>query len=100
MAPGKPVAETRSLGKKTFDGVAAVGERRAYTLPGKDGRIRIKSEQWFSPELGVVVMNALSVWVNPKASMKMTYRLQITRGEPDPTLFRVPEDYMVREMDR
>jgi hypothetical protein len=99
-APGKPVAETRLLGKRTFDGISAVGERRAYTLPGKDAQIRIESEQWFSPELDVVVMNALSVWVNPKANMKVTYRLQITRGEPDPTLFRVPEDYMARDMDR
>ena len=45
-------------------------------------------------------MNAISVWVSPKANMKVTYRLQITRGEPDPVLFRVPEDYTAREMDR
>jgi hypothetical protein len=98
--PGKPVAETRPLGKKSFDGVSAVGERRTYTVPGKDAQIRIESEQWFSPELGVVVMNAMNVWVSPKANMKVTYRLQITRGEPDPAQLRVPEDYTAREMDR
>jgi hypothetical protein len=99
-APGKPVAETRPLGKKTFDGVSAVGERRKYTVPGKDAQIRIESEQWFSPELGVVVMNAMSVWVSPKANMKVTYRLQIIRGEPDPAQLRVPEGYTAREIDR
>jgi hypothetical protein len=99
-APGKPVAKTRPLGKKTFDGVSAVGERRTYMVPGKDAQIRIESEQWFSPELGVVVMNAMSVWVNPKANLKVTYRLQIIRGEPDPAQLRVPEDYTAREMDR
>jgi len=99
-APGKPVAKTRPLGKKTFDGVSAVGERRTYTVPGKNAPIRIESEQWFSPELGVVVMNAMSVWVNPKANMKVIYRLQIIRGEPDPAQLRVPEDYTAREMDR
>jgi hypothetical protein len=99
-APGKPVAETRPLGKKTFDGVSAVGERRTYTVPGKNAPIRIESEQWFSPELGVVVMNAMTVWVSPKANMKVNYRLQIIRGEPDPALFRVPEGYTAREMDR
>jgi hypothetical protein len=99
-APGMPVAETRQLGKKTFDGVSAIGERRTYTVPGKDAPIRIDSEQWFSPELGVVVMNAMSVWVSPKANMKGTFRLQITRGEPDPAQFRVPEGYAVREMDQ
>jgi hypothetical protein len=99
-APGKPVAKTRSLGKKTFDGVSAVGERYAYTVPGKDAPIRIESEQWFSPELGVVVMNAISVWVSARANMKVIYRLQITRGEPDPELFRVRDDYTVREMGR
>ena len=97
-APGKPVAKTRSLGKKTFDGVSAVGERRAYTVPGKDAPIRIESEQWFSPDLGVVVMNAVSVWVNPKANLKMTFRLKVSRGEPDPAEFRVPEGYTVRAM--
>jgi hypothetical protein len=99
-APGKPVAESRPLGKKTFDGVSAVGERRTYTVPGKDAPIRIESEQWFSAELGVVVMNAMSVWVNPKANMKVTYRLQITRGEPDPAQLGVPEGYTARQMDR
>lgn len=99
-APGKPVAETRPLGRKTFDGVSAVGERRTYTVPGKHAQIRIESDQWFSPELGVVVMNAMSVWVNPKANMKVTYRLQIIRGEPDPAQLRVPEGYTAREMDR
>jgi hypothetical protein len=99
-APGKPVAETRALGTKTLDGVSAVGERRKYTVPGKDAPIRIESEQWFSPEFGVVVMNAINVWVSPKARMKVTYRLQIIRGEPDPAQFRVPADYQVREMDR
>jgi hypothetical protein len=99
-APGKPVAETRPLGRKTFYGVSAVGERRTYAVPGKGAQIRIESDQWFSPELGVVVMNAMSVWVNPKANMKVTYRLQIIRGEPDPAQLRVPEDYTAREMDR
>src|SRR6185436_17035421 len=99
-APGKPVAKTRPLGMKIFDGVSAVGERHTYKVPGQDAPIRIESEQWFSPELGVVVMNAISVWVSPKANMKVTYRLQITRGEPDPALFRVPEGYTAREMDR
>ena len=97
-APGKPVAKTVALGKKIFDGVRAVGERRTYTLPGKKAPIRIESEQWFSPELGVVVMNAVSVWVSPKANAKVTYRLQVTRGEPDPALFHVPDDYATREI--
>jgi hypothetical protein len=99
-APGKPVAETRPLGRKSFDGVSAVGERRTYTVPGKDAQIRIESDQWFSAELGVVVMNKMSVWVSPKANMKVTYRLQIIRGEPDPAQLRVPEDYTAREIDR
>ena len=97
-APGKPVAKTVALGKKTFDGIRAVGERRAYTVPGKKAPIRIESEQWFSPELGVVVMNVFSVWVSPKVNLKVTYRLQVTRGEPDPALFRVPEGYATREI--
>jgi hypothetical protein len=67
---------------------------------GKDAQIRIESDQWFSAELGVVVMNAMRVWVSPKANMKVTYRLQIVRGEPDPAQFRVPEDYTAREIDR
>jgi hypothetical protein len=94
-APGKPVAKTVDLGKKDFDGIHAVGKRHTYTLPGKKEPIRVASEQWFSPELGVVMMNVMSVWVSSDINMKVTYRLQATRGEPDPELFRVPEDYRV-----
>jgi hypothetical protein len=32
--------------------------------------------------------------------MRVTYRLQIVRGEPDPVQFRVPEEYSTREMGR
>lgn len=97
-APGQPVAKTVALGKKDFDGIGAVGKRHTYTLPGKQEPIRIESEQWFSPELGVVMMNVMSVWVSPDINMNVTYRLQATRGEPDPELFRVPEDYGVSEI--
>jgi hypothetical protein len=94
-APGKPAAKTVDLGSKDFDDIRAVGKRHTYMLPGKKEPIRIESEQWFSPELGVVIMNVMSLWVSSDINMKVTYRLQATRAEPDPELFRVPEDYQV-----
>jgi hypothetical protein len=98
-APGKPVEQTMALGLKTFDGIRAIGARRTYTLPGTAEPIRIESEQWFSAELGVVVMNVMSTWISPKLNLKSTYRLQATRGEPAPALLRVPADYVVSQIE-
>jgi len=92
----KPKAE--SLGKQTIEGVEAEGTRTTMTIPageiGNERAIEIVSERWYSPELQTVVMTRHS---DPRFG-ETVYRLtNVSRGEPDKTLFQVPSDYTMRE---
>jgi hypothetical protein len=87
-----------SLGAQTIEGVEAEGTRVTYTIAaGKIGNERpivTINERWYSPELQTVVLSKNS---DPRMG-ETTYRLtNISRGEPDPSLFQVPADYTVKE---
>lgn len=87
---------TTVLGSKEFDGVRADGKSTTWTIPaGKIGNrdpIHITSETWHSPELQVTVYSRY----NDPRTGESIYRLDnIRRGEPDPALFKVPDDYRV-----
>jgi hypothetical protein len=93
------VESTVSLGEKTIEGVTAVSSRLEHTIqPGERGNkrpITVSAEQWFSRELGVIVLNTQ----HSSIGMDTTYRLQqITRTEPEPALFVIPSEYTQREM--
>jgi hypothetical protein len=85
-----------NLGQQFMEGVTVEGTRTTMTIPaggiGNELPITIVSEQWFSPELKVLVMSRQS---DPRFGEK-TYRLtNISRDEPAPELFEVPADYQV-----
>jgi hypothetical protein len=87
-----------SLGRQTIEGVEADGTRVTITIPageiGNERPIEIVSEQWYSPELGVLVMSRHS---DPRSG-ETTYRLtNINRVEPEKSLFEVPAGYTVSE---
>jgi hypothetical protein len=91
-------SKTESLGRQTIEGVEAEGTRNTLEIPageiGNERPIEIVFERWYSPELQVVVMTRHS---DPRFG-ETIYRLtNISRNEPDPTLFEVPADYKVRE---
>jgi hypothetical protein len=97
-APGNPNAKKEELGQQTIEGVSATGTRTTTIIPvgaiGNAQEIRIVSEQWFSPDLQVLVMTRHS---DPRSG-ETTYRLtNIVRAEPDPALFIVPGDYTIRQ---
>ena len=82
------------LGQRTIEGVAARGTRTTTTLPagaiGNEQPIRIVSEEWFSPDLQVLVLTKH----NDPRSGETTYTLShIVRSEPDRSLFEIPADY-------
>ncbi|HEX8160250.1 MAG TPA: energy transducer TonB [Pyrinomonadaceae bacterium] len=89
--------ETReSLGRQNVEGVEAEGTRTTVTIPagaiGNDRAIQIVSERWYSPELQTVVMTKHS---DPRFG-ETTYRLtNITRTEPDHSLFEMPAGFEV-----
>jgi hypothetical protein len=96
MGPGQRKIE--SLGTQTIEGVTAEGTRTTLTIPaGEIGNtlpIEIVDETWHSSELQLVVM---SKHRDPRSG-ETTYRLtNLSRSEPDRSLFEVPADYTVRD---
>jgi hypothetical protein len=96
-----PDLQTEQLGTKEYEGVRAEGTRTVATLPsGAIGNVRpieIVSERWYSPELRVVVFSRRA---DPRFG-ETIYRLtNITRAEPDASLFEVPADYKREDMKR
>jgi TonB family protein len=95
-----PFAESReSLGKQSVEGIEAEGTRTTITIPagamGNERPILIVSERWYSAELQTVVMTKHS---DPRFG-ETTYRLtNISRSEPDHSLFEVPAGYTVNDL--
>jgi hypothetical protein len=86
------------LGQQTIEGVSATGTRTTTEIPagaiGNEQPIKIVSEQWFSPELQVLVLTKHS---DPRTG-ETTYRLTgIVRAEPARSLFDLPPDYTLKE---
>jgi hypothetical protein len=87
------------LGQQQIEGVTANGTRTTTVIPagaiGNEQPITIVSEQWFSPDLDVLVLTRHS---DPRVG-ETTYRLtNISRSEPDRSVFQVPADYTVEEL--
>jgi len=94
---GKTRSDAEPLGRQTVEGVDAEGSRTTITIAagqiGNDLPINIVSEQWYSPELQLLIMTKHS---DPRTG-ETTYRLtNVNRAEPDRSLFELPADYTVR----
>jgi len=86
------------LGTQTISGISAQGTRYTHTIPagqvGNANAISVVSEQWYSPDLQVVVKSTRS---DPRTG-QVTYTLtNIQRTEPAASLFTVPSDYTVKQ---
>ena len=95
---GQGQKKEESLGTQTIEGVTAEGTRLTFTVPaGEIGNtlpMELVRETWYSPELQVAVM---SKFRDPRSG-ETTYRLtNLTRSEPDHSLFGVPADYNVSD---
>lgn len=92
------IAPDAPLEHKTIEGVAVEGRKTTTVIPagqiGNEQPITITSEEWRSPELNLLILTKHS---DPRSG-ESTYRLvNISRAEPDASLFMVPADYTVRE---
>jgi hypothetical protein len=86
------------LGSQTIEGLVAKGTRITHIIPagalGNEMSIITTSETWYSPDLKLLI---LSKSTDPRMG-ETTYRLtNMSRSQPDPTLFEVPGDYTVKE---
>jgi hypothetical protein len=89
-----PNVVTENLGMQTVNGVAATGTRVTRTIPvgevGNAQPMQIIHETWRSDDLKVPVMVKTT---DPRFGTTVTQLTNVTRAEPDVTLFQVPSDY-------
>ena len=95
---GPELGEIRrqSLGTEVVEGVNCDHLMTTQTIPagtiGNEQSIVITSETWASPDLHLLIMRKHS---DPRFG-ETTYKLtNITRSEPDPSLFQLPSDFKV-----
>ena len=92
----RPEFSRESLGTQTIEGVLAEGSRTTVTYPigavGNDRPITTVSETWTSPELKTVVLSKNS---DPRNGDSITRLTNISRLEPDSSLFQIPSDYEI-----
>jgi hypothetical protein len=85
------------LGVQTINGISAQGTRYTRTIPagqvGNTNPITIATEQWYSPDLQVVVK---STRTDPRFGVTTYTLTNIQRTEPAASLFSVPSDYAVK----
>lgn len=91
-------ANRQDLGQQTIEGIPTNGTRTTTVIPageiGNEQPITIISEQWFSNDLQVLVQTRHS---DPRSGDTIYRLTNISRNEPDRSLFQVPADYTVRE---
>jgi EF hand len=94
-------AKTESIGIKNIEGVNAEGTRITTEIPagqiGNDKPIYVVTEQWFSPELQVIVLSKHS---DPFIGEVVFKLVNIKVGEPSSELFKVPSDFKVQNMPK
>jgi hypothetical protein len=90
--------KTDDLGTQVIDGLAVQGKRITRTIPaaqaGSAKDIQVVTETWYSADLQMVVMSKTS---DPRFGDSVYQVTNISRAEPDPSLFTVPSDYQVQQ---
>ena len=87
---------TEQLGTKTILGLSAVGTRVIRTIAagqiGNAKPIEVVTERWFSTDLQIPLMTTHKDPMMGTMTSKVT---NVSRGEPDASLFQIPSDYKV-----
>jgi hypothetical protein len=86
------------LGTSNMAGVPVKGSRTTNVIPagtvGNDRDINIVEERWYSPDLQ---MNIMTKHTDPRMGETVFQVNNLTRSNPDPSLFQVPADYQIKE---
>jgi hypothetical protein len=92
----RPQRTSEKLDPQTIDGIAVEGRRITTTYPagsvGNDREFVTTDEVWTSSELGVVILSKNNDPRNGEHTQKLS---NISRDEPDPSLFQPPAGYEV-----
>jgi hypothetical protein len=90
--------KTEELGTQTMDGLTVQGTRITHTIAagqiGNEHQLQVVTERWYSPDLQTTVMSTTN---DPRTGVS-TYKLtNVSRAEPDASLFQVPADYKLSQ---
>ena len=92
--PLNQFTKQEDLGTRSIAGVPAHGVRLIQTIPaansGTGNEIVLTDEYWYSDDLHINVVVKHSDPRTGSVAMTLT---QVTRGEPEASLFQIPEDY-------
>lgn len=87
---------TESLGAETMQGLSCLGTRVTRTIPagqiGNAQPILITTDKWYSQDLQIEVKTVHS---DPRTGTTTTALINLSRNEPNPTLFTVPPGYTI-----
>jgi hypothetical protein len=93
-APLNQFTKDEDLGTQSISGVSAHGVRQIQTIPaatsntGKE--IVLTDEYWYAEDLH---MNVAIKHDDPRTGSVSMTLTQVTRTEPDPSIFQIPDDY-------
>ncbi|HWC16169.1 MAG TPA: hypothetical protein VG498_04115 [Terriglobales bacterium] len=96
----KEIGETKSqsLGTEVVEGLNCDHLLTTQTIPagaiGNERPLVITSETWAAPDLHLLVMRKHN---DPRFGETVYKLTNITRGEPDPTLFQIPSNFKVMD---
>jgi hypothetical protein len=99
-SPGQPAIErtNESLGTQVMAGLTVEGTRITETIPagtiGNQNPIVTISERWVSPQLQETIYSKRT---DPRFGTTIYQLTNISRAEPDASLFQVPSNYTVKE---
>jgi hypothetical protein len=83
----------------TINGISVVHNRNTKVVAagavGNDRELTLTREFWTSRELGVVMRHMID---DPRHGKIVVELSDVSRADPDPALFKVPEGYEMREV--
>jgi hypothetical protein len=96
--PNRPHTTTEDLGTEIIEGIQAEGQRTTTTWPvgslGNDRPITHTQEAWRSPELKEIILTKRD---DPRSGEQTNKLVNISRSEPDASLFEPPAGYTVKD---
>jgi hypothetical protein len=95
---GKRFLERESLGSDVVDDLNVVGTRETLTINagviGNSDPVVTTREFWYSADLEI---NLSVTRKDPREGTQTIQLIDLSRDEPDPSLFRVPSDYVIED---
>lgn len=84
------------LGVQSLNGILATGTRNTLTIPqgqiGNNRDIHVVNERWYSDDLQMLVKTVNS---DPRFGENTYQFINVSRDEPDASLFQIPPEYTV-----